>query len=338
MRQVNRPDVVMVTGASAGVGRATACAYARHGARIGLLARGRAGLEGALRDVQRLGGEGLILQADTSDPDAVEAAATQLEERFGPINIWVNVAFSTVFSPFTEITPAEFKRVTEVSYLGFVYGTQAALKRMIPRDSGTIVQIGSALAYRGIPLQSAYCGAKHAIQGFTESVRTELEHAGSHIWITMLQLPAVNTPQFTWGRNKLPRKSQPVPPIYQPELIGQAAYWAGHHRKRQMLLGGSTAIVVTANKFLPGLGDRYLALTGFKSQMRDEPKNPDTPDNLYAPVDADKDYGAHGAFDAQAITRSPEMWVSEHLPLALGGAALGLGAVGAAFALVSKRR
>lgn len=338
MRQIDRPEVVMVTGASAGVGRAIACEYARHGARIGLLARGQAGLEGALRDVQRLGGEGIILQADTADPEAVEAAAAQLEERFGPINIWVNVAFATVFSPFLEITPAEFKRVTEVSYLGFVHGTQAALKRMIPRDSGTIVQIGSALAYRGIPLQSAYCGAKHAIQGFTESVRTELEHARSHVWISMLQLPAVNTPQFTWGRNKLPRKSQPVPPIYQPELIGQAAYWAGHHRKRQMFLGGSTSIVVNANKFAPGLGDRYLALTGFKSQMREQPNTPDAPDNLYAPVDTSKDYGAHGAFDAQAISRSPEMWVSEHLTLTLTGAAVGLSAVGAAVALVARRR
>ncbi len=338
MRQTFGPEVVMVTGASAGVGRAIACEYARHGAHIGLLARGRAGLEGALRDVERLGGEGLILQADVANPEAVETAAAQLEKRFGPISIWVNVAFATVFSPFTEITPAEFKRVTEVSYLGFVYGTQAALTRMIPRDSGTIVQVGSALAYRGIPLQSAYCGAKHAIQGFTESVRSELEHAHSQVWVTMLQLPAVNTPQFTWGRNKLPRKSQPVPPIYQPELIGQAAYWVGHHRKRQMFLGGSTAIVVNANKFAPGLGDRYLALTGFKSQMRDEPRNPDAPDNLYTPVDEHEDYGSHGAFDSQAINHSSEMWMSKHLSLTLTTAALGLSAIGAAVALVSKRR
>jgi len=301
------------------------------------MARGRAGLEGALRDVERLGGKGVILPADTSDPAAVEAGAQKLEETFGPIDVWVNVAFTTVFSPFTEMTPEEFKRVTEVTYLGFVYGAQSALKRMLPRDHGTIVQIGSALAYRGIPLQSAYSGAKHAIQGFTESVRSELEHTKSRVWITMLQLPAVNTPQFTWGRNKMPRKAQPVPPIYEPELIGQAAYWAAHHRKRQMYLGGSTAIVVNANKFFPGLGDRYLALTGYGSQMRDEPRDPNQPDNLFAPVDEDKDYGAHGAFDDRSISRSYEMWASEHLPLVLTGLAAGLSAAIAGFALVSRR-
>lgn len=331
-------EVVMVTGASAGVGRAVACEFARHGARVGLMARGRAGLEGALRDVERLGGQGVILPADTSDPAAVEVGATRLEERFGPIDVWVNVAFTTVFSPFTEMTPEEFKRVTEVTYLGFVYGAQSALKRMLPRDHGTIVQIGSALAYRGIPLQSAYSGAKHAIQGFTESVRSELEHMKSHVWITMLQLPAVNTPQFTWGRNKMPKKAQPVPPIYQPELIGQAAYWAAHHRKRQMYLGGSSAIVVNANKVVPGLGDRYLALTGYRSQMRDEPRDPNQPDNLFAPADETKDYGAHGAFDDRSIGRSYEMWASEHLPLVLAGLTTGLAATIAGLALVSRGR
>lgn len=337
MRSTSSREVVMVTGASAGVGRAIACEFARHGARIGLLARGRAGLEGALRDVERLGGEGVILPADTSDPAAVEAAATGLETTFGPIDVWVNVAFATVFSPFTEMTPEDFKRVTEVTYLGFVNGTRAALTRMLPRDHGTIVQIGSALAYRGIPLQSAYSGAKHAIQGFTESVRTELEHQHSAVWITMLQLPAVNTPQFTWGRNKLPRKAQPVPPIYQPELIGQAAYWAARHRKRQMYLGGSTAIVINANKLVPGLGDRYLALTGYRSQMRDEPRDPTRPDNLFTPVDDTRDYGAHGAFDDRARHRSWEMWASAHLPLVLGAVTAGLGAVAVGLALVSRR-
>jgi short-subunit dehydrogenase len=338
MRLTPFHEVVMVTGASGGVGRAIAREFARHGAHIGLLARGSAGLEGALHDVERLGGKGVILEADTADPEAVEAAAAQLEETFGPIDVWVNVAFTTVFSPFTEITPEEFKRVTEVTYLGYVYSTRAALKRMLPRNHGIIVQIGSALAYRGIPLQSAYCGAKHAIQGFTESVRTELEHMKSKVWLTMLQLPAVNTPQFTWGRNKMPKKAQPVPPIYQPELIGQAAYWAAHHRKRQMYLGGSTAIVVNANKFFPGLGDRYLALTGYNSQMRDEPRDPDQPDNLFEPADEKKDYGAHGAFDKQAITRSYEMWASEHLPLVLAGLTAGISATIAGFALVGRRR
>ena len=331
-------EVVMVTGASAGVGRAVACEFARHGARVGLMARGHAGLEGALRDVERLGGQGIILPADTSDPAAVEAGAARLEETFGPIDVWVNVAFTTVFSPFMEMTPEEFKRVTEVTYLGFVNGVRAALKRMLPRDHGTIVQIGSALAYRGIPLQSAYSGAKHAIQGFTESVRSELEHMKSHVWITMLQLPAVNTPQFTWGRNKMPRKAQPVPPIYQPELIGQAAYWAAHHHKRQMYLGGSSAVVVNANKFVPGLGDRYLALTGYRSQMRDEPRDPNQPDNLFEPADETKDYGAHGAFDDRSINRSYEMWVSEHMPFVLAGVTTGLAAAIAGLALVSRRR
>jgi short subunit dehydrogenase len=208
---------------------------------------------------------------------------------------------------------------------------------MLPRDHGTIVQIGSALAYRGIPLQSAYSGAKHAIQGFTESVRSELEHMKSHVWITMLQLPAVNTPQFTWGRNKMPRKAQPVPPIYQPELIGQAAYWAGRHHKRQMYLGSSSALVVNINKFVPGLGDRYLALTGYRSQMRDEPRDPNQPDNLFEPVDETKDYGAHGAFDDRSISRSYEMWASEHVPLVLAGVTAGLAAAIAGLALVSRR-
>lgn len=331
-------EVVMVTGASAGVGRAIACEFARHGARIGLMARGHAGLEGALHDIEQLGGQGIILPADTSDPTAVEAGAARLEETFGPIDVWVNVAFTTVFSPFMEMTPEEFKRVTDVTYLGFVNGVRSALKRMLPRDHGTIVQIGSALAYRGIPLQSAYSGAKHAIQGFTESVRSELEHMNSHVWITMLQLPAVNTPQFTWGRNKMPRKAQPVPPIYQPELIGQAAYWAGRHHKRQMYLGGSAAIVVNANKFVPGLGDRYLALTGYRSQMRDEPRDPNQPDNLFEPADETKDYGAHGAFDDRSINHSYEMWVSEHVPLVLAGVTTGLAAAIAGLALVSRRR
>lgn len=338
MRSTPTREVVMVTGASAGVGRAIACEFARHGACIGLLARGRAGLEGALRDVERLGGKGVILPADASDPAAVDEAATRLEATFGSIDVWVNVGFATVFSPFMEMTPEEFKRVTEVTYLGFVNGARAALARMLPRDHGTIVQIGSALAYRGIPLQSAYSGAKHAIQGFTESVRSELEHQHSAVWITMLQLPAVNTPQFTWGRNKMPRKAQPVPPIYQPELIGQAAYWAARHRKRQMYLGSSSAIVINANKVVPGLGDRYLALTGYRSQMRDEPRDPTKPDNLFAPVDDTKDYGAHGAFDDQAIGRSWEMWASEHMSLVLGGVTAGFGAVAIGLALMSRRR
>ena len=325
MSQTQRPEVVVITGASGGIGRATVQEFARHGAHIGLIARGEAGLQGAKDDVERLGGKAIILPTDIADPEAVEKAAQKIEETFGPIDIWVNVAFTSVFSEFMGITPDEFKRVTEVAYLGYVYATRAALKRMLPRDRGTIVQVGSALAYRGIPLQSAYCGAKHAIQGFTESVRAELLHNKSNVWITMLQMPAVNTPQFSWVLSKLPRKAQPVPPIYQPEVPARAVYWAAHHRKRQMFVGLSTAIVVNGNKFFPWLGDLYLARTGFDSQQYDGHRDPDAPVNLWEPADKTKDYGAHGAFDDRSEDRSRELWASEHLGLVVG-AGLGLAA------------
>lgn len=308
-----RREVVVVTGASGGIGRATVQAFAKHGAKIGLIARGHAGLEGALREVQALGGEGLMLPLDVADANAVDEAAQKVEDTFGPIDIWVNDAFTSIFAPFHEISAQDFKRVTDVSYLGFVYGTMAALKRMKPRDHGTIVQVGSALAYRGIPLQSAYCGAKHAIQGFTESVRTELYHDKSHVWITMVQMPAVNTPQFSWVKSKLPRKAQPVPPIYQPEVAAEAVYWMAHHHKRQMFVGGSTAIVINGNKFFPGIGDHYLARTGYESQQYDGHRDPNQPENLYHPADQNKDYGAHGAFDNRAIDKSYEIWAAEHL-------------------------
>src|SRR6185312_14338783 len=286
---MDRQPVVVVTGASAGVGRAVARAYGERGASVALLARGTTGLAGAAADVRAAGGRALELPTDVADHEQIHLAAERTEAELGPIDIWVNVAFISVFARAKDVTAEEFRRTTEVTYLGYVYGTKAALDRMLPRDRGTIVQIGSALAYRGIPLQSAYCGAKHAIQGFTESVRAELYHAKSHVWLTMPQLPAVNTPQFTWGRNKMPKKAQPVPPIYQPELIGHAAYWAAHHHKRQMYLGGSTALVVTGNKLFPGFGDHYLARTGYESQMRDQPRDPDQPDNLFAPADEEKD-------------------------------------------------
>jgi NAD(P)-dependent dehydrogenase (short-subunit alcohol dehydrogenase family) len=233
MDRDGKREVVVVTGASAGVGRATVRAFARQGARIGLIARGRAGLEGARGDVEALGGEALVVPADVADPDRVEAAAAGVEERFGPIDVWVNNAFCSVFSPVKKMTPADYKRVTEVTYLGFVHGTLAALERMLPRDRGIIVQVGSALAYRGIPLQSAYCAAKHAIQGFTESVRCELIHDRSNVKITMVQMPALNTPQFTWSKSRMPHKAQPVPPIYQPEVAGDAVVWAAHHYRRE---------------------------------------------------------------------------------------------------------
>ena len=311
-QQTRQPEVVVITGASGGVGRATAQAFGKRGAHVCLVARGEAGLEGAKRDIERLGGKAIIVAGDAADPQTHERAAQQAEETFGPIDIWVNVALTTVFSPFMEIKPDEYKRVTDVTYLSYVYGTQTALRRMLPRDRGKIVQVGSALAYRGIPLQTAYCGAKHAIQGFTEALRAELIHNDSHVGLTMVQLPAVNTPQFTWGRNKLPRKAQPVPPIYQPELVAEAIYWAAHHRRRQLYIGGSTAIVIIGNKFFAGFGDWYLGKTGYNSQMRSEPRDPNQPNNLFEPVDTTRDYGAHGAFDDRAISRSYETWAAEH--------------------------
>ena len=304
-----RHEVVVVTGASAGIGRAVVQRFARDGADIGLIARGQAGLEGAKRDVEAGGGRGLILPTDVGDPDQVEAAAQRVEDELGPIDIWINVAMLSVFSPVKEMTAEDYKRVTDVTYLGYVYGTMAALKRMQPRDRGKIVQVGSALAYRGIPLQSAYCGAKHAIQGFTESLRTELFHDGSNVTITMVQMPAVNTPQFGWVKSRLPHKAQPVPPIYQPEVAAEAVYWAAHNTRRELDVGGSTVIAIWGNKFFAGVGDRYLGRTGFKSQQTNQPEDPDRPNNLWHPVDETKDYGAHGVFGARASNESVQLKV-----------------------------
>ncbi|MFL5665985.1 MAG: SDR family oxidoreductase [Ktedonobacteraceae bacterium] len=317
------PEVVVVTGASAGVGRAIARAFARRGAHIGLLARGHAGLEGARRDVEELGGKALVLPTDVADAEQVEAAAARVEETFGPIALWINDAMTSVFSPTREMTPEEYKRITEVTYLGTVYGTLAALRRMLPRDQGRIIQFGSALAYRGIPLQSAYCGAKHAIQGFTESVRSELIHDKSNVKITMVQLPAVNTPQFGWVKSRLPHKAQPVPPIYQPEVIADAVTWVADHDRRQLFIGGSTVIVIQGDKLAPGFGDWYLGKTGYTAQQISEPEDPHRPHNLWEPVDANRDYGAHGAFDDRARGRSWQLWADTHRGwLALVGAGM----------------
>ncbi len=307
-------QVVVVTGASGGIGRATARAYGARRARVALLARGQAGLEAAAKDVERAGGEALIIPTDVADSQEVEAAAQQVEETLGPIDIWVNVAFTSVFAPFAEIGPEEYKRVTEVSYLGFVYGTMSALKRMVPRDTGTIVQVGSALAYRGIPLQSAYCGSKHAIQGFHEALRCELLHQRSGVRVTMVQMPAVNTPQFDWVLSRLPRHPQPVPPIYQPELAARAVlYAADHPRRREYWVGASTAATLAANAVMPGLLDRYLAKTGIKSQQTDDPpKDPAARVNLWEPADRSDDYTAHGSFDDKAHPRSLQLWASHH--------------------------
>jgi NAD(P)-dependent dehydrogenase (short-subunit alcohol dehydrogenase family) len=311
MNQSGHREVVVVTGASAGVGRATVRAFARQGARIGLLARGRAGLEGASRDVQALGGTALAMPTDVADPDQVELAAAAVERELGPIDVWVNNAFCSVFSPAREMTPADYRRVTEVTYLGYVHGTLAALKRMLPHDRGMIIQVGSALAYRGIPLQSAYCAAKHAIQGFTESVRCELIHDKSNVKITMVQMPALNTPQFTWSKNRMPRKAQPVPPIYQPEVAADAIVWAAHHYRREWYVGGPTTVVITANKLVPGYGDHYLARHGYASQMHDGHEDPARPNNLYEPVDQDRDFGAHGEFDERSHAHSLQLWADQ---------------------------
>ncbi|MDP9315527.1 MAG: SDR family oxidoreductase [Chloroflexota bacterium] len=322
-----RPEVVVITGASAGVGRATAQAFAKRGAHIGLLARGAAGLEGARRDVEAAGGKAVVPPTDVADANQMEAAAAQVEATFGPIDIWVNNAMASVFSPVKEMTPDEFKRVTEVTYLGYVYGTLAALKRMVPRDQGSIVQVGSALAYRGIPLQAAYCGAKHAIQGFNDSLRAELLHDKSKVRLTMVQMPALNTPQFGWVKSRLPQQAQPVPPIFQPEVAAEAIYWAAHHNRREMYVGRSTVIAVIGNKLAPGLGDWYLARTGFQGQQTGEPRDPNQPFNLWEPVDTDRDYGAHGSFDSRAASWSPQLWATTHRKWLLAAGAGIAGAV-----------
>ena len=306
----NNPEVVVITGASAGVGRATAEVFAESGARIGLLARGRDALDGALADVEAAGGKALSLPTDVAHFEEVEAAAQEVERRLGPIDIWVNNAMTTVFSPFKEITPEEFKRATEVTYLGTVYGTMAALKRMMPRNQGCIVQVGSALAYRSIPLQAPYCGAKHAIRGFTDSVRSELLHDKSRVHLTMVQLPAINTPQFSWCKTRLPRHPQPVPPVFQPEVAARAIFWAAHQRRREVYLGGSTLKAILGNKVAPGLLDRYLARTGYDAQQTDQRVNPDRPANLFEPVAGD--HGAHGIFDDVARKTSVQFWETRH--------------------------
>jgi NAD(P)-dependent dehydrogenase (short-subunit alcohol dehydrogenase family) len=333
-------QTVVITGASAGIARATAILYARRQANVALLARGKAGLEAAAADVREHGGTPLIIQADVAEPEQVDAAAEQVEAELGPIDTWINVAFTSVFAPFTEISAAEFKRVTEVSYLGFVYGTMAALRHMKPRDHGTIVQVGSALGERSIPLQSAYCGAKHAINGFTESVRCELLHEGSGVRITVVQMPAVNTPQFSWVRSRLPRDPQPVPPIYEPELAARGvAFAADHPGRKQYWVGDSTAATLLAQKFAAPLLDRYLAKTGYDSQQTSHQAQPGRPDNLWEPVDQPpgSDHGAHGSFDSKSHNHSPQLWLSQHARQ-VTAAATAVTAAGLGGVLASRRR
>jgi NAD(P)-dependent dehydrogenase (short-subunit alcohol dehydrogenase family) len=319
-------ETIVITGASAGIGRATARLYGERGANVGLIARGQAGLDGAAADVAAAGGKALAVSADVADHGQLKEAARQVEELFGPIDVWINVAFTSVFAPFAKISPDEFRRVTEVSYLGFVHGTMVALEAMRSRDRGTIVQVGSALGERSIPLQSAYCGAKHAINGFTSSLRCELLHDNSGIHVTVVQMPAVNTPQFSWVRSKLPNHPQPVPPIYQPEVAARGVVFAADHpRRRQYWVGGSTAATLAGNRIIPALLDRYLARTGYASQQTSQKAAPERPDNLLQPADgADgDDYGAHGIFDSISHDRSPQLWLSQHARALITTAAAG---------------
>lgn len=325
-------QVVVVTGASAGIGRAVARRFADQGAWVGLLARGETGLAAAAREVRDRGGKALEISVDVADASAVEAAADRVERELGPIDVWVNVAFSSVFAPFMEVEPDEYERATRVTYLGYVNGTRAALRRMKRRDSGVVVQVGSALAYRGIPLQTAYCGAKHAIQGFNEALRCELLHDRSRVRVTMVQMPAVNTPQFDWVLSRLSRHPQPVPPIYQPEVAaGAVLYAARHPRRREYWVGGSTTATLLGDKFAPGLLDRYLARTGYRSQQTGGRDGHQRPSNLWDPVDGvqGEDHGAHGSFDRRATRRSGQLWLSQHHGSTVGAlaavAAAGLG-------------
>ncbi len=306
---MSRRKVVVVTGASAGVGRATVRELGKRGAAVGLLARGRDGLEAARAEVEQLGGEAIVLSTDVADADAVESAAAMVEETFGPIDVWINNAMVSVFSPVKEMTAAEYQRVTEVTYLGYVHGTLSALKRMLPRDEGVIIQVGSALAYRGIPLQSAYCAAKHAIEGFNDSLRSELLHDGSKVRVTSVHLPAINTPQFRWVKSRLDKKSQPVPPIYQPEVAADAIIFAMNHDRREMWVAWPTVKTIVGARTVPWYLDRRLATEAYEGQQLDEPYE-ERPHNLWEPLPGD--HGAHGVFDDRAEPRSLLLWANKH--------------------------
>ncbi|GAB6902967.1 SDR family oxidoreductase [Kineosporia succinea] len=330
---------MVVTGASAGIGRATAVAFAERGAKVALLARGEVGLEGAAREVRDAGGVALTIPVDVADAEAVQRAADRAEAELGPVDVWVNSAFTSVFAPFGEIAAEEFRRVTDVTYLGTVHGTQAALKLMRLRDRGAIIQVGSALAYRGIPLQSAYCGAKHAVQGFNESLRVELLNSGSGISVTMVQMPAVNTPQFSWVLSRLPKQAQPVPPIYQPEVAAKAVlYAADHPGRREYWVGTGAAKTILGNALLPAVLDRYLARTGLTSQQTPDPRPADQPSNLWEPADGagGRDFGSHGIFDDQARSFSKQQWLAQRLG-ALPSVGAGLSGAGAGLIALSDK-
>ena len=302
--------VVVVTGASAGIGRAVAQEFARHGWRVALLARGADGLEGARADVERLGGEPLVIPTDVAIQEQVEAAAAAVQARWGAIDVWVNNAMATIFSDAMAISPADFRRATEVTYLGAVWGTMAALQRMRPRDRGVIVQVGSALAYRSIPMQAPYCGAKAALRGFTDSLRCELAHHGSGVQLTMVQLSAFNTPQFEWGRTTMSRRPRPMGKIFQPELAARAVYRAATRPRRELWVGWPAVQAIVGTRVVPGLLDRILGLRAVAGQQSDEPLPAERPDNLWHPVAGD--HGSHGRFDASARDTSLQYWLTTH--------------------------
>lgn len=320
-------QVVVITGATAGIGRATARLFAERGAHVALLARDKDRLEAARIEVERLGGKAIAIATDVSDPVQVEAAAEQTERELGPIDVWVNNAMATIFAPLEEISAEDFKRVTDVTYHGYVWGTMAALKRMRPRNRGTIVQVGSALAYRSIPLQAPYCGAKHAIRGFTESVRTELLHEKSNVHVTLVEMPAVNTPQFDWCATTINKHPKPMGTVFQPEVAARAVVWAAYARRREIMVGMSSRIAVWADKLVPGLLDRYMARTAVSGQKTDTPISADRPANLWQPVAGD--FAAHGSFDQGARDRSVWLWMNMNRNWLLAGAA--------ALALLSQR-
>jgi len=323
-----KPRVVVITGASAGVGRAAALHFARHGSDVALIAREREALEATRLEAQMYGVRALVLPLDVADAEALERAAQTVEAQLGPIDVWVNDAMVTVFSPVAMLQPDEVRRVTEVTYLGTVYGTLAALKRMLERDRGVIVQVGSALSYRAIPLQAAYCGAKFAIRGFTSALRTELLHSGSRVHVTMVQMPALNTPQFNWCRTRLTGRPRPVPPVFDPEIAARAIYWSARHRRRELFVGASTVAAIWGNRLLAPLLDRYLARTAYGAQISNEPVRADRPDNLFEP--APGDHAVRGRFSAGSCPRSTQLWLTTHRHWVLTAALAGLALAGIA--------
>ena len=326
MKQGNAREVVVITGASAGLGRATARLFAEQGANLGLIARGEDRLEAVKREVEALGGKAVAVSADVAGAEQVDSAAGKIEEILGPIDIWINNAMTTVFSPLEKISPEDYRRVTEVTYLGQVYGARAALARMRKRDRGTIIHVGSALAYRSIPLQSAYSGAKHAVKGFFEALRCELISEGSRIQVSLVNMPALNTPQFDWCKNHMPKRARPVAPVYQPEVGARALCWVAHHPRRELNVGVSSPLTIWGNRLAPELMDRYLAHTAIDGQQTSEPVDPDAPDNLWESVNGDR--GAHGRFPSESHPFSPQFLLARSRNVVgLTGAAVLLGAV-----------